>query len=87
MRTQPHIIMAKNKQKFNQKANFQAPKAETATLTASNNNGFSLSPTLAYIILGVCVIAAFAGGFSNGFVNWDDQMYATENIMIQNPTF
>jgi protein O-mannosyl-transferase len=87
MRTQPHIIMAKNKQKFNQKTNLQAPKAETATVTASSNNGFSLSPTLAYTILGVCVIAAFAGGFSNDFVNWDDQMYATENIMIQNPTF
>jgi tetratricopeptide (TPR) repeat protein len=33
------------------------------------------------------VIAAFAGGFSNGFVNWDDQMYASENVMIQKPTF
>ncbi len=90
MRTQPHGIMAKNKQKFNQKAAFQTPKSaqtETSVFTNSSNNGFSLSPTLAYIIIGVCVIAAFAGGFSNGFVNWDDQMYATENVMIQNPTF
>ncbi len=90
MITQPHGIMAKNKQKTNQKTTFQAPKSahtEAAVLKNPNNNDFSISPTLAYIILGVCVIAAFAGGFSNGFVNWDDQMYATENIMIQNPTF
>ena len=49
--------------------------------------GFSLSPTTAYIILGIAVLLAFVGGFSNGFVNWDDQMYATENTMIQKPTF
>jgi tetratricopeptide (TPR) repeat protein len=82
--------MAKNKQKTNQKDTFQAPKAAPAKVTAiaeSHSNSLSISPIVAYIILGVCVIAAFAAGFSNGFVNWDDQMYATENIMIQNPTF
>jgi protein O-mannosyl-transferase len=82
--------MAKNKQKTNQRDTFQAPKAAPVKASAtpeSTSNGFSISPIVAYIILGICVIAAFAAGFSNGFVNWDDQMYATENVMIQNPTF
>ena len=80
--------MAKNKQKFNQKVAFQAPRTSQSdsAIVAESNNPFSLSPTVAYILLATCVIAAFAAGFSNGFVNWDDQMYATENIMIQNPT-
>jgi tetratricopeptide (TPR) repeat protein len=78
--------MAKNKQKFIQKSNLQVPRNDQTAATIVANNGFSMSPTVAYIILGICVMAAFAGGFSNSFVNWDDQMYATENIMVQNPT-
>ncbi len=82
--------MAKNKQKFNQKPAFQAPKNTStgaSVMVEPNNNGFSFNPKIAYGILAICVMAAFAAGFSNGFVNWDDQMYATENIMIKNPTF
>lgn len=90
MRTQPHRIMAKNKQNPKQSSNSQplkTPQAATISTPKTAENNFNISPTVVYIILSAVVLIAFAASFSNGFVNWDDQMYATENIMIQNPTF
>lgn len=82
--------MAKNRQKTKQNLPSQtssAPQATAYTASKNSENNFSLSPMVVYILLAVAVIIAFVAGFSNGFVNWDDQMYATENVMIQNPTF
>ncbi|WP_238807373.1 tetratricopeptide repeat protein [Emticicia aquatica] len=82
--------MAKNKQKTKQNTISQAPSlSQTGGFSAPkvSDNNFTMSPITVYITLAACVIIAFAAGFSNGFVNWDDQMYATENIMIQNPSF
>lgn len=83
-------IMAKNKQRLKQ--NTPSPISNTSkeasiNVPNSSESSFRLNPTVVYIILAACVIIAYAAGFSNGFVNWDDQMYATENIMIQKPTF
>ncbi len=79
--------MAKNRQKPNTVSpSINIPKVANVVANKVSENNFTLSPTVAYAILAVCVLAAFGAGFSNGFVNWDDQMYATENIMIQKPT-
>ena len=79
--------MAKNRQKPNiASPNTNIPKAANVVANKVGESNFILSPTLAYSILAVCVLIAFGASFSNGFVNWDDQMYATENIMIQKPT-
>jgi tetratricopeptide (TPR) repeat protein len=82
--------MAKNKHKSKQNLPLQTSgSSQTTSYSApkTSENNFSLSLTVVYIILAIGVLISFAAGFSNGFVNWDDQMYATENSMIQNPTF
>jgi len=82
--------MAKNKQRPNQSTPPQAtkPKSVAATLpNQSADNSFSLNPVVASIIIGVAVLISFWAGFSNDFVLWDDNMYVTDNIMVQNPTF
>lgn len=81
--------MAKNKQKPKPNLPLQTsstPQTMAYSAPKTSENNFSLSSTVVYIILAVAVVISFAAGFSNGFVNWDDQMYATENVMIQNPT-
>ena len=82
--------MAKNKQKPKQQLPSQfssSPQTVAYSAPKTSENNVSLSSTVVYIILAFAVVIAFVAGFSNGFVNWDDQMYATENVMIQNPTF
>ena len=79
--------MAKSRQKSSTVSpSINIPKTANVVANKAGENNFTLSPTVAYAILAVCVLVAFGAGFSNGFVNWDDQMYATENIMIQKPT-
>lgn len=41
----------------------------------------SLAP---WLVLGVCAVtfAVYAGAFDNGFVDWDDQDYVTENPLV-----
>ena len=34
----------------------------------------------------VVTLIAYAGSFTNGFVEWDDQHYVTDNLMVLNPT-
>ena len=82
--------MAKNKQKVKQNTTSTTTKSTPAAATLSHqseNNTFSISPVVAYSIIIVAVLVAFWAGFSNGFVNWDDNMYVTDNIMVQTPTF
>ncbi|MCU0324237.1 MAG: tetratricopeptide repeat protein [Spirosomaceae bacterium] len=81
--------MAKNK-KQNRPQN-ETPRVnsvKTANTTAIQPaSGFQLNNNIAYGLLAIGVIIAFSSAFGNDFVNWDDQMYATENKMILKPTF
>ncbi|WP_337041905.1 tetratricopeptide repeat protein [Emticicia sp. 17c] len=83
--------MAKNKQKNRQNTPSTTPNSPITKASALSSDytvsDFKMSPTVAYIILGLAVLIAFAGGFSNGFVNWDDNAYVTDNVLIQTPTF
>ncbi len=82
--------MSKNKNK-NRQPNPQTITATNRTVTETANqstlSSFNLNPKLAMGLLGGAVLVAFASAFANDFIMWDDQMYVTENKMIQEPTF
>jgi tetratricopeptide (TPR) repeat protein len=80
--------MAKNKQNPKQSVSSSSPRtSQTANFAVPQASNFTINPILVYILLAAAVIIAFAAGFSNDFIEWDDPMYATQNILIQNPTF
>jgi protein O-mannosyl-transferase len=76
------------KNKANQSANSTSiPKkeiTENQSIITENSN-----PNLWFwVCIGVLVIStfiAFAGGFDNNFVDWDDNAYVTENKMVLKP--
>ena len=49
------------------------------------------SPTkwflLACLGLAVITVVAFSGGFSNEFIEWDDQIYITNNFLVTQPSW
>ena len=45
-----------------------------------------INPTILLIILAVLTFIAYIGAFKNGFVEWDDQHYVTNNDLVLNPT-
>jgi protein O-mannosyl-transferase len=83
--------MSKNKNKTRQQSpqsnTLSANRNTTNTVSELPSSGFSLNPNLAFGLLAGLVLISFWSAFSNDFVMWDDQMYATENKMIQDPTF
>jgi protein O-mannosyl-transferase len=82
--------MSKNKNKNRQSIQQPTTSSYKNPINSSQDlpsSGFSLNPQIAIGLLAGLVLISFWSAFSNDFVMWDDQMYATENKMIQDPTF
>lgn len=82
--------MAKNKQKPQQKVIQSEKNSIPSSATKVINtpiSDFTIKPAVAYAVLAIATFIAYMGGLGNDFVMWDDQMYATENFAVQNPTF
>ena len=45
-----------------------------------------INPTILLVILALLTFIAYVGAFKNGFVEWDDQHYVTNNDLVLNPT-
>lgn len=81
--------MAKKNQKITNTANLdnkQVINSNTDTLSVPHLPWFSNQWLLVGILIGI-VFIAFASGFGNGFLDWDDNFYVTGNQDILHPTF
>ena len=54
---------------------------KTSTIVSSGIN-----PTILLAVLALLTFIAYVGAFKNGFVEWDDQHYVTNNDLVLNPT-
>ena len=53
---------------------------------ASTNVSSGISPTILLAVLALLTFMAYVDAFKNGFVEWDDQHYVTNNDLVLNPT-
>ncbi len=67
----------KTSKNFNQKTTIQVKTP--AEVSAG------ISPTILLGILALLTFIAYVGAFKNGFVEWDDQHYVTNNDLVLNP--
>lgn len=71
--------MKKNK-KNTQPISTPTKKSETQNLSKPIN------PIWLMVALAAVTFVAYVGAFKNGFVEWDDQHYVTDNQLVLNPT-
>lgn len=71
-----------------QKKNVQNSQKSVSNqaIPTSNNTGGSINPLWLSLALIFLTFIAYIGAFKNGFVEWDDQHYVTENLQVLNPT-
>lgn len=84
--------MSKSSNKKPQNTSLSSPKA-TPPPRASEPKREKPSSTPTKWLLLVCLglvivtVAAFSGGFSNEFIEWDDQIYITNNFLVTEPSW
>ncbi len=84
--------MSKSSNKKPQNISSSSLKTTTPPRVAdSKREKTSSSPTkwllLACLGLAVVTVVAFSGGFSNEFIEWDDQIYITNNFLVAQPSW
>ncbi len=63
----------------------QKPTTKPQDVAAAQSSK-GILPIVWVVILVIATLIAYVGAFKNGFVEWDDQHYVTNNALVLNPT-
>lgn len=72
-----------SKQQKKAKNIIQKPIAQSKPSTGVST---AINPSILIGVLALLTFVAYVGAFKNGFVEWDDQHYVTNNLQVLNPT-
>lgn len=72
-----------SKQQKKAKNIIQKPIAQSKPSTGVSS---AINPSILIGVLALLTFVAYVGAFKNGFVEWDDQHYVTNNLQVLNPT-